>query len=137
MNPLKLYNNTRFEAEKNLCFVNTALQLLYSDHEFRNFFTNKIFQNNVNSSFPICDEISAIFRTLGRFPASAAKLRTLVGLFSGVDEISDRQQKDITHFLRLLLQTLETELSSQPEQASGLIQRFWGKEKTIRRYLHT
>ena len=57
--------------------------------------------------------------------------------FSGIDEISDGHQKDITHFLRLLLQTLELELSSQPLECSSFIQQFWGKEKTIRRFLHT
>ena len=137
MNHLRLVNNTGYEAEKNLCFVNTALQLLHSDQEFRDFFIHKVFRNNENRSFPICDELSCIFRKEGTFSASAAELRRLVGLFSGIDEISDGQQKDITHFLRLLLQTIQMELSNQPQEISALINKFWGKEKTVRKCVHT
>ena len=136
MNHLRLVNNTGYEAEKNLCFVITSLQLLYSVPEFRDFFIIEVFRNNVNGSFPICNELSSIFRTEETFPASAAELRRLVGLFSGVDEISDGQQKDITHFLRLLLQTLQIELSNQPHNIA-LINKFWGKEKTLRKFEHT
>ena len=137
MFPLRLVNNTGYESEKNLCFVNTALQLLYSIAEFRNIFKNQVFNTNVNISFPICNELSRIFRTEGNFPTSAAELRRLVGLFSGVEEISDGAQKDISHFLRLLLQTLEIELSEQSPDIFAIINKFWGKEKTTRKFLNT
>ena len=137
MIPLRLVNNTGYELDKNLCFVNTALQLLNSIQEFREFFKNQEYKNNVNGSFPICEELSNIFRTDGKCSTSAAEVRRLVGLFSGVEDISDGQQKDISHFLRLLLQTLEIELSGQPEENFALINKFWGKEKAIRKFVHT
>ena len=137
MFPLRLVNNTGYESEKNLCFVNTALQLLYSIAEFRNLFKNDVFNINVNSSLPICNELSRIFRTEGNFTTSAAELRRLVGVFSGVEEISDGEQKDISHFLRLLLQTLEIELSEQSPDIFAIINKFWGKEKTTRKFLNT
>ena len=80
--------------------------------------------------------MSRIFRTEGNFPTSAAELRRLVGIFSVVDEISDGDQKDISHFLRLLLQTLEIELSGQSPDIFAIINKFWGKEKTTRKFLN-
>ena len=60
MIPLRLVNNTGYESDKNLCFFNTALQLL-NIQEFREFFKNQEYKNNVNGSFPICEELSNIY----------------------------------------------------------------------------
>ena len=99
MFPLRLVNNTGFDSEKNLCFVNTGLQLLHGIPEFRSFFKNEEFKEGLNISPPICAELACIFRTEGMFATSAGELRRLVGVFSGVEEISDGQQKDVSFFL--------------------------------------
>ena len=71
---LKLINNTGQRDEKNLCFVNTSLQLLYSISEVRDFFQEKVYRKNYKERLPISDEVSRIFKTEGQFRTSAAEL---------------------------------------------------------------
>ena len=110
---LKLINNPGLESEKNLCFVNTAVQLLYSLPEVRKFFIHKEYKTNQdeNADLTICNELSRIFKTAGKFVASTATLRLLVGHGSGNTDISNGTQQDIIDFLRLLLKQIEIELS--------------------------
>ena len=81
MAPLKLVNNTGLESEANLCFVNSALQLLNSIPEFKQFFADKEYRQHFPEKLPISDELSRIFITDGKFPTSTAQLRLLVGTF--------------------------------------------------------
>ena len=61
MSSLKLVNNSGLDAEKNLCFVNTALQLLFCIPEVRSFFCNQEFnRSNTAAETPVCNEISRI-----------------------------------------------------------------------------
>ena len=50
---LKLVNNTGLKAEKNLCLVNSTLQLLYSILDVRDFFKNKNYRENHAERFPV------------------------------------------------------------------------------------
>ena len=58
MTALKLVNNTGLKSEKNLCYVNTELQLLYSTPDARNLFSSKAYRGNFQGNLPICDELS-------------------------------------------------------------------------------
>ena len=70
MAALKLVNNTGLTSERNLCYVNTELQLLYSIPDVYQFFTSKKYKENYTERLPICDEISRIFGTGGRVQLS-------------------------------------------------------------------
>ena len=60
---LKLMNNTGYKDEKNLCFVNTSLQLLYSIPEVRDFFKGRKYRTEYKGRLPVSDEIYRIFKT--------------------------------------------------------------------------
>ena len=92
MTALKLVNNTGLISEKNLCYINTELQLLYSIPEVTEFFVSKKYRETCTQKLPICDEISRIFGTRGQFPTSAAELRRLVGTLHGRRDICDGAQ---------------------------------------------
>jgi hypothetical protein len=134
MASLRLINNSGLETEKNLCFVNTALQLLYSLPEVRHFFVHQEYKTNQdeNADLTICDEVSQIFKSAGQFIASAATLRLLVGNGSGNAEISSGSQQDIIDFLRLLFQQIEIELSELDGPQALFINKFWGREHVVK-----
>ena len=110
MAPLKLVNNTGFESEKNLCFVNTELQLLYSIPDVKDFFALKKYRENCSEKLPLCDELSRIFCTAGRFNTTAAELRRMVGNLYGRDDICNGVQQDLEEFHTLLLGSIDAEL---------------------------
>ena len=89
MTVLKLINNSEFREEKNLCFVNTSLQLLYSIKDVRDFFKDKVYKTDLAERLPVSDEISRIFKTEGKCSTSAAELRRLVGHFHGRLDVCD------------------------------------------------
>ena len=127
MENLRLINNSGIQQEKNICFVNSSLQLLHSLPEVRNFLSNEEYKINEHINSPICNEMSSIFKTAGKFIASAATLRYLVGERSGNADINNGTQQDMTHFLRHLLHQIEIELSQCPGEASLFINKFWGQ----------
>ena len=77
MSALKLVNNTGYEAEKNLCFVNASIQLLHSIPDVKDFFKEKVYRLNYKERLPVCDEISRIFKTEGNFRTSTV-LKTAI-----------------------------------------------------------
>ena len=87
MTVLKLINNSEFREEKNLCFVNTSLQLLYSIKDVRDFFKDKVYKTNLAERLPVSDEISRIFKTEGKCRTSAAELRRLIGQYHRREDI--------------------------------------------------
>ena len=136
---LKLINNSWDESTKNLCFVNTSLQMLYSLPEVRSFFVNQHYKVNQDQSanFKICNEVSRIFKSAGHFSISAATLRLLVGCESQNEEICNGSQQDITLFIRLLLQEIEKELTELDGPNALFINKFWGSEHVIRKFVNT
>ena len=135
---LKLVNNTGFESEKNLCFVNSALQLLNCTPRVRTFFKMKEYRlpNEQNRVMQICDEVSRLFNWEGDMPASAAEVRHIVATVSGNDYLSNGSQQDTVEFLITLLQGVEEEISKDNWEAKALIQEFWGIEKNERKFLN-
>ena len=111
MSPLKLVNNTGLESEKNLCFVNAELQLLYSIPDVKDFFATKKYRGNCQDQLQLCDELSRIFRTDGQFQTTAAELRRLTGKLYRREDICNGEQQDIEEFHTLLLRGIEQELA--------------------------
>jgi ubiquitin C-terminal hydrolase len=137
MAALKLVNNTGLKSEKNLCYVNTELQLLYSTPDVRSFFASKTYRENYQGRLLVCDELSRLFRTEGRFQTSAAELRRLVGQYYRREDICNGVQQDIVEFHTLLLGIIEVELARVGGGHSRFGNKFKGKEQTRRKFLNT
>ena len=129
MSALKLVNNTGLESEKNLCFVNTELQLLYSIAHVKDFFSSKKYRGNFQTKLPLCDELSRIFNTGGRFQTTAAELRRLIGRFYRREDICNGEQQDLEEFHTLLLTGIEHELARVGGLQARFISKFRGTEK--------
>ena len=138
MSVLKLINNSWDESTRNLCFVNTSLQMLYSLPEVRSFFVNQHYKINRDqpTNFKICNEVSRIFKSAGQFSISAATLRLLVGCESQNEEICNGSQQDITLFIRLLLQQIEKELTELDGPNALFMNKFWGREHIIKKFIN-
>ena len=82
--PIKLINNTGLKSEKNLCFVNTALQLLYCIPRVRVLFKSKEYRlpSECGKKMKICDEIARLFNSEINCNLSTAELRHLVSIAS-------------------------------------------------------
>ena len=132
MAALKLVNNTGLKSEKNLCYVNTELQLLYSTPDVRSFFASKTYREYYQGRLLVCDELSRLFRTEGRFQTSTAEIRRLVGQFHRQEDILNDVQQDLEEFHTLLLSMIEVELSRVGGRQSRFADKFKGKEQTRR-----
>ena len=92
---LKLWNNIDRHS-RNLCFVNSALQLLHHISEFRNYFKDLDITDSDLREMPVCKEICRLFQSAGKSVESSAQLRKLVGRCSGRPDISDGSQQDLS-----------------------------------------
>ena len=128
MCPLRLVNNTGIPSEKNLCFVNSVLQLLNSIPEFREAFTSKRYSLKCAEDTPLIDELSRVLQNGNNNTTSAATLRYLVGTLSEKTYLFDGSQQDAIEFLEILLQELQIELSKVSFEANQIVDIFWGKE---------
>ena len=137
MTILKLVNNTGLRSERNLCYVNTELQLLFSIPDVKQYFISKKYRENYKVKLPICDEISRIFGTAGQIETSAAELRRLVGSLHDRRDLCDGIQQDLVEFHTLLLRGIETELERVGFQQLSFLMKFRGKEITTKAFLHT
>ena len=110
---MKLINNSGLESESNLCYVNSALQLLNNVPRIKTFFQGKEYRLKGEDKIvmKICDELSRLFSTKGSFICSAAELRQLVGIASGKHHFKDGSQQDILDFMFSLLEAVENEIS--------------------------
>ena len=125
---MKLVNNTGQESERNLCFVNTALQLLHSIPRVRRFFKMREYRlpSEQKRQMKICDEVSRLFNANENFTLSAAELRLLVAMRSGRLYLKDGSQQDTVEFLVTLLTEVEHEISANNWEAKTVVQEFWG-----------
>ena len=128
---MKLVNNTTLASERNICFVNTALQLLHCVPRMKTFFEMREYRLPVEQKrqMKICDEIARLFNTDGNFISTAAELRRLVAIKSGRNYLCDGSQQDAIEFLVTLLQEVEYEISVDNWEAKTVLQEFWGIEK--------
>ena len=135
---IKLVNNTYQISEKNICFVNTAIQLLYAIPKMKTFFGMKEYKLSTESKrqMKICDELSRLFNCQGSFTASAGELRRLVATHSGREYLFAGTQQDTVEFLITLLQLVEAEISEDNWEAKTVIKEFWGVEKHERKFLN-
>jgi hypothetical protein len=75
MFPLLLSNNVTLQPkDQNLCFVNAGLQVLYANHEVREFFL-AVEADAFPSTWPVCKELCRLFTTQGKYEVSASAFR--------------------------------------------------------------
>ena len=136
--PIHLVNNTGLASEKNLCFVNTALQLLYCIPRVRVMFKSKVYRlpSECGRKMKICDEIARLFNSEINCNLSTAELRHLVSIASERLYLHNGSQQDSLEFLITLLQEIEEEISMENWEAKTTIQEFWGQEKLEKRFLN-
>ena len=121
---MKLVNNTGCKSERNACFVNTALQLLYSISRMQTFFKMKEYKlpSESKRQMKICDEVARLFNSDGNYVSSAAVLRQLVATKSGRMYLADGTQQDTVEFLITLLQEVEEEVSQENWEAKVVLE---------------
>ena len=92
---LKLVNNSGLRSESNLCFVNSAVQMLHNIPRIRSLFLEKEYklQNENQQNVNICDELSLIFQVGIKKIASTAKLRKMVGNSADKPYLMDGSQQ--------------------------------------------
>ena len=135
---IKLVNNTNLKSESNICFVNTALQLLHSVNRMREFFKMREYRlpNEQIRKMEICNELSRLFSSEGNFFSSCAVLRHLVAAKSGRNHLNDGTQQDTVEFLTTLLNEVEKEISENNWEAKSVLEEFWGIEKLEKKFLN-
>ena len=138
MSKMKLTNNTSLLSERNICFVNSAVQLLYSARRMEIFFKQREYRLPPEKSrrMDICDEISRLFKADENYLSSASALRHLVALKSGKKYLNDGTQQDTIEFLTTMLQEVEREISPNNWEAKVVLQEFFGIENTEKKFLN-
>ena len=109
MSHLRLRNNTGISSERNLCFVNSIVQVLDNIPEFKEYFTSRRYKLNFKGELPISDELSRLLSFKANISTSAATLRRLVSRASKKPNLADGSQQDACEFLDILLQELRNE----------------------------
>ena len=116
---------------RNSCFINSSIQLLYSIRDVRNLFTTGLIGSP--AEHPVTGELGRLFREAGQVVNSACRLRYLVAQSTGDFRFNQGSEEDSSEFLTTLLGVLQAELSNYPI-ASQLLNNFWGREKTDRKF---
>ena len=137
MGLIRLRNNTGLASERNICYVNSMLQLLKSISEFEDLFTTGRYRIDKKCKLPVSDEISRIFKFSGNSPTSASALRSLVARLSGKHHLADGLHQDCLEFLETLLEELLKELEKSSPDAVKVLNMFWGKEIQSKMFLET
>ena len=85
-------SNTNYGVEKNICFVNSSIQLLCSIPYIRDFFQLQLYSTSPLRSYKLCSEITKLFTR--REIKSTAFLRILLGSKEGLERFMDSSQQD-------------------------------------------
>ena len=110
---LRLINNSSLESERNICYVNSAVQLMFNIPRLTKMFEEREYRlkGEEDRTMKICDELSRLFNARGSAITSAAVLRQLVRIASHKQQFLDGSQQDILDFLFTLLGEIEKEIS--------------------------
>ena len=137
MLPLVLSNNKlRDSKERNLCFVNSALQVLYCIDDVREIFQS-VDPSAFPESWPISKELCRLFQSAGTYEISAGELRSIVGSVSNKPYPANGGQQDMEEFLIIFLAELRREVDDDEGLFSSIIEHFWGQEVTVRKFVDT
>ena len=115
---------------RNSCFINSSLQLLLSIPEVKKFFSIGLTGSPVEQ--PVSWEISRLVKA--KTLSDASRLRYLVSRSTGDIKYDRGTEEDSCEFLTTLIHVLQSELKHD-QAGLNLLQRFWGLEKTNRKFL--
>ena len=102
---MRMINNSGLTSEKNICFANTAIQLMCNIPSMKNFFIKKEYRlkDEHQRSMQVFDELSRLLNIEGAITTSASELRRLVGTRSRTTHLKDGSQQDVLEsFLTLI-----------------------------------
>ena len=133
-------SNSGFGFERNICFVNSILQVMAAVPCIRDYFVKRSFKNGFQHEFPLCSEIVRIFEMAGsRMITSAGVLREIIGSMRGCEIFSTRpglgegNQQDSKDFFHVLVSKLEMEVkcrgSKLGHSQNCLVPLFEGREQ--------
>ena len=136
---MRLINNSGLPSESNLCYVNSAVQMLNNVPRIKNLFGERVYKlkGEENRVMKICDELARLFNAEGTIICSAAELRQLVGTASNKHYFKDGSQQDILDFMFSLLEAVEEEISDLNWETKVVIREFRGREKTEKMFLNS
>ena len=98
--PLPL-SNINYGIERNICFVNSSIQLLWSIPLIREFFQYEMYSDFSEKNHRMCTEITKLFTR--KEIQSTATLRILLGSKRGLQRFLDgTQQANHLYFARIL-----------------------------------
>ena len=124
--PLRLMN------EKNSCFANAGLSMLYSIQEVREIFQSDLWKAGSRpQEQPLSAEVARLFQNAGNLD-SACHVRTLVSQYIGDQRFSRGTQEDSTEWLETLVNLLNMELPHNLE----LDQKFRGEMAIQRKFVN-
>ena len=123
---LRLFNTTSKRhhkvSERNVCSVNGSLQLINSVPDIRRYFVEEQFRtdnDDDSQQFPICDQISEIFKASTDVVSSAGKVRELVANSRPEYAYLNRgDHQDLTVFLMIMLDLINKEMIDSTGQLS-------------------
>ena len=133
---MRLCNNTGVPEEENICFLNASLQALKSVEIFREFFIRRDY-NSEDLQFPICDEIGRLFRHQSEDIQTAAYLRKLIGSELGCNIYNDGTQQDAGALLLILLDLINTELTTLSGRGSSLMENLVSRQIIANNFIAT
>ena len=124
---LRLYRRKIARRERNICYVNSVLQLLHAIPVIRRFFLDHQPDPREKQKLMLCDELHRIFLCANTGePTSAANLRSIIGGWRGRDlaYINNGSQQDASMFLTLLLDLVDEELNAAGQGHRSLKSRY-------------
>ena len=117
----------------NSCYINAALQLLFSIQEFKEFIRKRHFHVPYMRQ-DICNELFYLFSNSQQLN-SACTLRALVANFTNNVYFNDSSMQDSEEFLTTLLQVIRQEVTVSNVAGQALINDFCGIENNVRRFV--
>ena len=134
-NHLRLMNNRTLET-RNICFVNSAVQLLRATG-FKDFIEMQLpplLLGSTGDKYKLCSALETLYCGQNRGEASAAPIRKLVAEHSNKEYFNNGTQQDAEEFLRDLEVIISSELSESITY-KNIQEEHWGEEQIKRIFL--
>ena len=140
-------NNSGFGNQRNICYVNSVLQLMAAVPIIRDYFVLRSFKQGHNRDYPLCSEIVRIFEMAGsRMITSAGELREKIGAMAGYERFSTvypslGSQECAKDFLSVLVSKLENEVKCRGSRFGHsdncLVPMFEGREQLLYKFVNS